>query len=60
MSDAFSGDITRRGFITRVGQGLVAAKLAGTLVNSASAQQVPDPPGKKMGWAIVGLGSLCD
>ena len=21
-------------------------------------QQVPDPPGKKLGWAIVGLGSL--
>ena len=27
---------------------------------SASAQQVPEPPGRKLGWAIVGLGSLAD
>ncbi len=52
-------EITRRGFITRVGQGLVGANLAGMLLKNASAQLVvPDPPGKKMGWAIVGLGSL--
>ncbi len=59
MSDSFVKEITRRGFITRVGQGLVAANLAGTLLKSAAAEvQVPDPPGKKLGWAIVGLGSL--
>jgi predicted dehydrogenase len=59
MSDSFVKEITRRGFITRVGQGLVAANLAGTLPKSAAAEvQVPDPPGKKLGWAIVGLGSL--
>ena len=58
MSELFSKEITRRGFITRVGQGFVAANLGGTLLNTAWAQQVPDPPGKKMGWAIVGLGSL--
>ena len=52
-------EITRRGFITRVGQGLVVANVASTLLTNASAQLVvPDPPGKKMGWAIVGLGSL--
>src|SRR5215472_6101299 len=52
-------EITRRGFMARVGQGLVAANVAGTLLKNASAQLVvPDPPGKKMGWAIVGLGSL--
>ncbi len=52
-------EITRRGFMTRVGQGLIAANAAGMLVKDASAQLVvPDPPGKKLGWAIVGLGSL--
>src|SRR5437879_13585129 len=58
MSDSFAKEITRRGFISKVGQGLVTANLAGTLLKSAAAaQQVPDPPGKKLGWAIVGLGS---
>src|SRR5438477_4085862 len=52
-------EITRRGFMTRVGQGLVAANVTGMLLKDASAQLVvPDPPGKKLGWAIVGLGSL--
>jgi len=52
-------EITRRGFITRVGQGLVAANVGGMLLKNVSAQLVvPDPPGKKLGWAIVGLGSL--
>jgi predicted dehydrogenase len=59
MSDSSPKEITRRGFITKVGQGLVAANLAGTLLKNAAAElQVPDPPGKKLGWAIVGLGSL--
>ena len=59
MSNRFSKEITRRGFITEVGQGLVAANLVGTFLKSAAAElQVPDPPGKKLGWAIVGLGSL--
>ena len=56
MSNSFTREITRRGFITKVGQGLVAANLAGTLVKGAAAVQVPEPPGKKLGWAIVGTG----
>ncbi len=56
MSDS---GISRRGFIGKLGQGVVAANVAGSLLKSASAQLVvPDPPGKKLGWAIVGLGSL--
>ena len=52
-------ELTRRGFITRVGEGLVAANVAAPLLKDAHAQlRVPDPPGKKLGWAIVGLGSL--
>ncbi len=58
MSESISKEITRRGFITKVGQGLVAVNVAGALLQYAPAQQVPDPPGKKLGWAIVGLGSL--
>src|ERR1044071_7237470 len=52
-------EITRRGFMSRVGGGLIAANVAGTLLKGAAfAQKVPDPPGKKLGWPIVGLGSL--
>src|SRR5436189_1737504 len=59
MAKYFSKEITRRGFITRVGGGVLAANLAGSLLKNAEAQvKVPDPPGKKLGWAIVGLGSL--
>src|SRR5436853_1332469 len=51
--------VTRRSFITRVGQGVLAANIGGGLLKPASSQlHVPDPPGKKLGWAIVGLGSL--
>src|SRR5436305_14673383 len=51
--------ITRRGFIGKVGQGLLAANVAGGLLKEASAQlKVPEPPGRKVGWAVVGLGSL--
>jgi len=53
-------EITRRGFITKVSQGLAGINLAGGLLRESSAAQVavPDPPGKKLGWAIVGLGNL--
>ena len=59
MSDSNRSKITRRGFMTKVGGGLVLANVAGGLLRKAEAQlMVPDPPGKKLGWAIVGLGSL--
>ena len=59
MSDSSGREITRRGFMTKVGGGLVLANVAGGLLKKAEAQLVvPDPPGKKLGWAIVGLGSL--
>jgi len=53
-------EITRRSFIAKVGGGIVRASVGGALLKDANAQQlvVPDPPGKKLGWAIVGLGSL--
>src|SRR5579871_3205339 len=68
------GKWSRRKFLTEVGGGIAAANLAGALVGdraaaaaneataataSASPQlKVPDAPGKKTGWAIVGLGYL--
>jgi len=53
-------EITRRGFIAKAGKTLLAANVAGALLKDASAEQlyVPDPPGRKLGWAIVGLGNL--
>src|SRR3984893_3186339 len=58
MSDSVEKEVTRRGFLTTVCGSLVAANLSGAVLGRASAQQVPDPPGKKLGWAIVGLGNL--
>ena len=59
MSNAIKKEITRRGFLTRVGGGVIAANVSGAFLGRAAAQlKVPDPPGKKMGWAVVGLGSL--
>ena len=60
MADFTRREITRRHFIHRIGQGVVAASVVGTVLKDVAAQQliVPDPPGKKKGWAIVGLGSL--
>src|SRR5205807_9577486 len=59
MSDSKPQEVTRRGFIAKIGKGLLAANVAVTLIKKAAAQLVvPEPPGRKLGWAIVGLGSL--
>jgi predicted dehydrogenase len=52
-------ELSRRRFLTRFGQGVAATSLSAGLLKSAAAQlRVPDPAGKKLGYAIVGLGSL--
>jgi predicted dehydrogenase len=54
-------EISRRGFFNKMGQGLAVATAASTFLKKATGQGqlvVPNPPGKKLGWAIVGLGSL--
>ncbi len=51
-------DLTRRSFLRKAPGTLAAAQALGALAAKAGAQQVPEPPGKKLGWAIVGLGSL--
>ena len=58
MTDREKRELTRRGFLEKAGQGLAAASAFGAMANRALAQQVPEPPGRKMGWAIVGLGNL--
>lgn len=52
MPDAI---VSRRRFLQQAGAGLAASSMAARV---ASAQRVPEPPGRKLGWAIVGLGSL--
>lgn len=55
-------EITRRRFLTKLGKGAAAVNLAAILLKDAAAQQphlvVPDAPGKKVGYAVVGLGQL--
>jgi predicted dehydrogenase len=59
MSYVFERDITRRGFMARVGQSFLAANVPTALMRNSPAELVvPDPPGRKLGWAIVGLGNL--
>ena len=58
MSDPRKHDVTRRRFLATAGQGLLAVQAVGARPRAASAQAVPEPPGKKLGWAIVGLGNL--
>ena len=55
MSDSPTVRVSRRGFLQQVGAGVLAAHVSPGI---AAAQRVPDPPGRKLGWAIVGLGSL--
>jgi predicted dehydrogenase len=49
--------LSRRGFLkTAAAAGIASAPL---MASTAAAQvRVPEPPGKKLGWALVGLGSL--
>ncbi|MFN0122488.1 MAG: Gfo/Idh/MocA family protein [Blastocatellia bacterium] len=60
MSQTTENEITRRSFLRHAGQGVAATSLTGAIAGHLSAQQlqVPEPPGKKLGWAIVGLGRL--
>jgi len=55
MTDEPIDRLTRRGFLQQAGASLIASHVA---AGAATAQRVPDPPGRKLGWAVVGLGSL--
>jgi len=58
MAEQGKPELTRRRFLERAGQGLAAAGALGSMATRAFGQQVPEPPGRKVGWAVVGLGSL--
>jgi predicted dehydrogenase len=61
MSDSLEKGFTRRGFLSKMGQGVAAVNVAAAMVKNARAQSpqdAPPPPGKKAGWAVVGLGNL--
>ena len=61
MPDTPIQELSRRGFLGKMSRGLVVASATGAFLKNAAGQQpvvVPDPPGKKMGYAIVGLGML--
>ena len=57
MKDSSGKELSRRGFIAKVSQGFVAANVAGAFWKEAVTKEAaaPDSPGKKLGWAIVGL-----
>lgn len=59
MSQFLEG-VSRRQFLKQAGGSLAVTTAVGNLSASSLAQQIqaPDPPGKKLGWAIVGLGRL--
>src|SRR4051812_5920456 len=62
MTEEKRNEVSRRGFLSGAGKTILAAKVAGLFPKdaAAAAQQlhVPEPPGRKLGWAVVGLGSL--
>src|SRR3954465_5618091 len=62
MTEEKRNEVSRRGFLSGAGKTILAAKVAGLFPKdaAAAAQQlhVPDAPGRKLGWAVVGLGSL--
>jgi len=54
MSDDKTIDLTRRGFLQVAGGALLSAPVLAQVPQLA----VPPAPGKKLGWALVGLGNL--
>src|SRR4051812_47911541 len=58
MSDRTKRDMTRRRFLEKAGQGMAAVGALTSVATRAFAQNVPEPPGRKLGWAVVGLGNL--
>ena len=62
MTTRFDPDLSRRRFLEAAGGALIAAPLASAAGTPVSAQvpniKLPEVPGKKLGWALVGLGNL--
>jgi len=62
MAKRMEDEFSRRRFLARAGGALLTAPLAAAGVRAAAAQvpdiPLPELPGKKLGWAVVGLGRL--
>jgi predicted dehydrogenase len=62
MARRRDADVTRRGFLQTTGGALLSAPIMGSLATPTAAQvpdiKLPPVPGKKTGFALVGLGSL--
>jgi predicted dehydrogenase len=62
MTTRLDPDLSRRRFLQTAGGALMAAPLASAASRTVSAQvpniKLPELPGKKLGWALVGLGNL--
>jgi predicted dehydrogenase len=57
MSDSSDSRLSRRGFLGVAG-GALLASTAHPLAAQVPVFPLPEPPGPKLGWAIVGLGHL--
>jgi glucose-fructose oxidoreductase len=61
MTTRSDADLSRRRFLQTAGGALMAAPLASAAAPAAAQVpnlKLPELPGKKLGWALVGLGSL--
>ena len=62
MTTRLDADLSRRRFLKAASGALMAAPLASTASRTISAQvpniKLPEVPGKRLGWALVGLGNL--
>jgi len=62
MAKRMDDEFSRRSFLTKAGGALLTTPLAAAGVRVAAAQvpdiPLPELPGKKLGWAVVGLGRL--
>jgi glucose-fructose oxidoreductase len=62
MSEPSDSRLSRRGFLQAAGGTLAATSLASSAPSPADAQvpnvKLPEPPGKPVGFALVGLGNL--
>lgn len=62
MTTRLAADLSRRRFLETAGGALIAAPLASAASSTVTAQvpniKLPEVPGKKLGWALVGLGNL--
>src|SRR6188474_831560 len=62
MTTRSDADLSRRRFLKAASGAFMAAPLVSAATHTASAQvpniKLPEVPGKKLGWALVGLGNL--